>query len=260
MNIKTSSSTVQIKAGRKDQGQHLVPVFLGNENIEPSLKKSVTMPKEICPVAMNACRILLDGKILALDGRQQRLLLFSTDGIFMRIVVTFKSYPYDLCIVEKKFSSHLILNIKAISADCTYGTMDEKCTVVNLKDMSHKILEGVGGNCMSLFKENVYCTNAREHNVSCYKITGEPLWTYMYNGIKSPCGIALDINGFVYVASLGTNKIVVVSPDGKTSKTILSEANSIFIPVGIDINRDRGIMVVSCNTSDGRPNILVFKI
>ncbi|XP_052103641.1 uncharacterized protein LOC127737148 [Mytilus californianus] len=289
INIRTSYSTVQIKAGRKDQAQHLVPAFLGIENIEPSLIKSVTMPKGVCPVAMNACRILPDGKILILDGRQQRLLLFSTDGIFMRIVVTFKSSPYDLCIVKKNSVAisfgtlnqsaligikknkiiqtiELSHNCKGVTSDgqilliSTYGTLDEKCTLVNLKDMSHKILKGVGGNCMSLFKENVYCTNAREHKVSCYKMTGEPLWTYMYNGIKSPCGLALDINGFVYVASLGTNKIVVVSQDGKTSKTILSEANAIFIPVGIDIHRDTGMMVVSCNMSDGRPNILVFRI
>ncbi|XP_052058529.1 uncharacterized protein LOC127698867 [Mytilus californianus] len=284
INITTSSSTVQIKAGRKDQAQRLVPTVLGIENIELSLMKSVTFAEEIGLVYINCCRLLPGGKILILDFNQSQLLLFSKDGIFMRIVVTFEGSPHNLCIVRNNTAAISLARIEQLalvdieknkiiktielSHDCRGVTSDsqilvvigeKKCTIVNLKDMSHKILEGVGGNYISIFKEKIYCTGLIEQKVSCYQTTGEPLWTFMHNDIKSPTGLALDINGFVYVASFETNKIVVVSPDGKTSKTILSDANGIINPTGLDINRGTGMMVVACSMSGYLPKMLLFK-
>ncbi|CAC5370706.1 unnamed protein product [Mytilus coruscus] len=289
IDITTSPSTVGIKAGRKDQAQDLVQTNPGIKQTKLPLLKTVTMPEKIGPLSINVCRLLPDGKISILDHMQKRLLLFSKDGIFIRIVITFKSYPYDICIVGRNTAAisfgtlkkselidiekNKILKTIELSQNCngvtsdgktlvisTYGSLDENCTIVNLKDISHEILKGVEGSCISLFKENMYCTIWNKHNVRCYKRTGKPLWTFINKDIKYPYGIALDIDGFVYVASYGTNKIVVVTPDGKKCKTLLSEADGIIRPVGIDINRDRGIMIVVCGFGGGRQNILIFKI
>lgn len=286
--IASSPTTVQIKAGRKDQAQnflHTVPLIY---QIKPSLLKKVTMPKEIDNAEIFVGRILFDGSFLFLDSKSYRLLLFSKMGIYTRIVMTFKDAPYDLCIVKNHTvaisfneSSKLELvdieNNKinktiefyqtcyAVASDgqslivCD-DTFNGKCTILNLNDMSQTDLKGVRGSCLSLFKDNIYSNYPSEHKISCYKRTGEPLWTFVNKDVISPYGFALDRNGFVYVASSKTNKIVVVSPDGKTSKTILTEADDIFFPIGIDINRDTGMMIVSCKLSDSRPNILVFKI
>ncbi|CAC5355935.1 unnamed protein product [Mytilus coruscus] len=247
------------------------------------------MPEEIGSVTIYACRILHDGSFLIIDHEQQRLLLFSNEGIFLRIVVTFEGNPYDLCIVRNNtvaisfqtstksalvdIEKNKIIKTIELSHICegvtsdgqilvisTTGTLDKKCTIVNLKDLSQKLLEGVEGNCILLFKENIYCTHVTKHTVSCYKRTGEPLWTFLHNHISFPSGLALDINGFIYVAFLGNNKIVVVSPDGKTSKTLLSKPDGIINPNGIDINRDTRMMIVSSKMNDDRANILVFKI
>ncbi|CAG2254038.1 unnamed protein product [Mytilus edulis] len=51
-------------------------------------------------------------------------------------------------------------------------------------------------------------------------------------------------------ASNGNNSIMVISPDGKTCKTILSEADGIKDPWQIDINRETGMMIVSSRMSD----------
>ena len=84
--------------------------------------------------------------------------------------------------------------------------------------MSQRTLEKVRAGCVALFKGNIYGTI--ENQVCCYKSTGEPLWTF--RDINSPKGLTLDKNGFVYIVSRGNNRIVVVSPDGKTCKTKLS--------------------------------------
>ncbi|CAG2201337.1 unnamed protein product [Mytilus edulis] len=126
-------------------------------------------------------------------------------------------------------------------------TSTEKSTLVNLSDESHTILEEVKANCVALFKGNIYGTITYSNKVCCYKSTGEPLWTFMHQDINHIGGIALDKNGFVYIVSRGNNSIVVVSPDGKISKTILSKADGINKPCTIDINRETGMMILSSN-------------
>ncbi|CAG2214501.1 unnamed protein product [Mytilus edulis] len=129
-----------------------------------------------------------------------------------------------------------------------------RCTRVNLNDMSHTAFEGMAGvGFIALFQGNIYGTILIENKVCCFKSTGEPLWTFQHQDINRPIGIALDKNGCVYIASLGNSIIVEVSSDGKTCKTILSEADGNKSPYSIDINKEAGIMIVSSDISeDGR--------
>ncbi|VDI09189.1 Hypothetical predicted protein [Mytilus galloprovincialis] len=140
---------------------------------------------------------------------------------------------------------------------------EEKSTIVNLNDMSQTILEGVGAYKVAFFKGNIYGTIFNENKVCCYKSTGEPLWTFMHDNIFRPRRITLDQNGFVYVVS-NYNRVVVVSPDGKTCKTILSEADGIKSLYAIDIDRESGIMIVSSRISadndDSYDTAFVYKI
>ncbi|CAG2236801.1 clpB [Mytilus edulis] len=126
----------------------------------------------------------------------------------------------------------------------------EKSTIVNLNDMSQTILEEVVAYYVALFKGNIYGTDSSENKVCCYKSSGEPLWSFIPDATDSPRGITLDKNGFVYVVSKYNNRVVVVSPDGKTCKTILSEADGIKSLIAIDIDRESGMMIVSSTIRD----------
>ncbi|VDI61710.1 Hypothetical predicted protein [Mytilus galloprovincialis] len=78
-----------------------------------------------------------------------------------------------------------------------------------------------------------------------------------HHDIDSPEGIAVDKHGFVYTISRGIDSIVVVSPDGKTCKTILSEADGINFPVAIDIHREKGMMIMSSKIKEiGGKNVV----
>ncbi|XP_071162050.1 uncharacterized protein [Mytilus edulis] len=274
ININTTTSTLKMKAGRKDQAQNLIPKVPGVEQIKPSLLTRLTISKDIKSLDIYACLILPDGKSIILDSNKKQLLLFRNDGIFIRKVVTFTGYPHDGCLVMNNRvavalglenqtvlvdvnRSKIIQSIK-LSHECFGVASDGKtlvvssggqCTTVNLSDMSQTIIEGRGLNCISLFQGNIYRTDDSENEVCCYKVTGEPLWTFQHQYIVSPRGLTLDKNGFVYVASAGNNSIVVVSPDGKVCKTILSDADEIKDPYAIDINRETGLMIVSSDIS-----------
>ncbi|XP_071161847.1 E3 ubiquitin-protein ligase TRIM71-like [Mytilus edulis] len=276
IDINTTTSALKMKAGRKDQAQHLVPNVPGIEQIKPSLLTKLTIPKNMKYVQITACLILPDGKYIILDQEKNQLLLFNNDGIFIRKVVTFTEYPWDACFVRNKtvavihrtkqttlvdIEKNTVIQTIQLSHNCIgvasdgktlfISGSDSKGTTVNLNDMSHTILRGMGAVFhISILQGNIYGNNFYESKVCCYKITGESLWTYQHQDIATPRGLALDKNGCVYIASRGNNSIVVVSPDGKTSKTILSEADGIKRPWAIDINRETGIMIVSSIISD----------
>ncbi|CAC5374090.1 TRIM71 [Mytilus coruscus] len=141
----------------------------------------------------------------------------------------------------------------------------DESTLVNRNEYCRTILKSVKAYRMALLNGYIYGTNSFQNNVCCFKSTGELLWTFMHPDIASPHGITLDMKGFVYICSYRDHSIVVVSPDGKTSKTILSEADGIKHPKAIDIDRETGIMLVSCEASDDSNDkvydtALVFKI
>ncbi|CAC5374052.1 unnamed protein product [Mytilus coruscus] len=279
INISTRPSPLQVNAGREDQAQFLVPTYPGFELIKPSMLRTLTIPDDKKFIHIGACRILSDSTYLILNNQDKKsqLWLFNNDATFKREVLgKLPGSSMDTCFVrnntvavtlgsanqtvlvdiEKK---KVIKKIK-LSHDC-YGVASdgqilvigsrEKSTIVNLDDVkSHKILEEVKANFISLFKGNIYGTIGDEQKVCCYTSTGEPLWTFKHCDISFPQGITLDMNGFIYIASTENNSVMVVSPDGKTSKTILSGADGIKNPIAIDINRETGMMLVSSIISD----------
>ncbi|XP_071160742.1 uncharacterized protein [Mytilus edulis] len=131
---------------------------------------------------IRACHILPDSRIMILDNNQKQLVLFSNDGIFIRNVVTFTKNLCDVCFVRNytvavtlrsanqiavvDVEKNKIIQTIKLSHEC-YGVADGKafvitsggaqCTTVNLNDMSHTILEGMGGvGPIALFHRNIY--------------------------------------------------------------------------------------------------------
>ncbi|XP_063426860.1 uncharacterized protein LOC134710431 [Mytilus trossulus] len=274
--ISTSQSTLQIKTGRKDQAQNLVSTVPGIEEIKPSMLRTLKIPEDMKSMDVRGCIILPSGNYLILDSSSSHLVPFSNDGILMKKVVTFFGTSYDACFVRNNtVAVTLGLKNKTLLVDIIKNEITEsiklshfcsgvasdgqllvisgsnKCTIVNLDDLSHTILEGIEANHVALFKGNIYGTILDENTACCYKITGEPLWTITHDDIIHPQGITIDKNGFVYIASGGNSSIVVVSLDGKTCKTILSEDDGIKYPLAIDINRETGMMIVSSVRDEG---------
>ncbi|VDI18244.1 Hypothetical predicted protein [Mytilus galloprovincialis] len=244
VDIKSSPSTLRIKAGRKDQAQDLVRLVPRIEEIKPIILRTLIIPKGMDIANVFACIILPDGRFIILDNHDVdgQLLLFSNDGMFIRQVSTFPGESYDACFVKNNTvavlfgSSNEITLVDIEKNEITdkiklpgfsgsiacdgqvLVTSAEGCSIVNLNDMSHTALNFQIDE-IALFKGNIYGTYYSK--IYCYKSTGEVLWELQHQDIVQPIGIELDVNGFIYIVSNGNDSIVVVSPDGKTCKTIL---------------------------------------
>ncbi|VDI78330.1 Hypothetical predicted protein [Mytilus galloprovincialis] len=255
------------------------------QQIMPSLFRTLTIPKDMNSLSIRACVALPECKIIILDYSQFQLLLFSENGIFIRKVISFTAGPWDACYVVKNTVAVTLGNANQTAiVDVEKGTIiqtitlshycngvasdgktlvissnHDQTTSVNLKDMSRTILKEVRASSISLFQGNIYVSIFRGNEISCYKRTGNLLWTFIHDDLSFPRGLALDKDGFIYIACKEENCIVVVSPDGKTCKTILSEADGILDPYAIDINRETGMMLVS-SENNLCETVYVYKI
>ena len=75
ININTRQSTLQIKPGRKEQAQNLVPAIPRIEEIKPTMLRTLTIPEDTKSESTPVCMILPDGKCMILDflKKEQKL-------------------------------------------------------------------------------------------------------------------------------------------------------------------------------------------
>ncbi|XP_063418730.1 E3 ubiquitin-protein ligase Midline-1-like [Mytilus trossulus] len=131
--INTTSSTLQIKTGRKDQAQHLVPKGPGIDLIKPSFSKKLIIPENMRFLDIYATIILPDSKFVILDYNKKQLLMFSNDGIFIRQIVTFTDDPFDACFVKNN-----TVAVALGEANQTVFVDVEKNTIIERIEFPHK--------------------------------------------------------------------------------------------------------------------------
>ena len=87
--------------------------------------------------------------------------------------------------------------------------------------------------------DTINCTDSVTNTIYCYALTGQQIWTFKdHNVLREPRGIALDRNRNVYVAGYETNNVVVLSPEGKTCRQILTKSDGLDKPYSLRINID----------------------
>ncbi|XP_071141818.1 protein wech-like [Mytilus edulis] len=285
--VDTRPGNVKANTRRKDQAQYLVPVPTIDQ-IKPSFSKILSVPTGKTFRFVDCC-ILPNGNIIALGigddkGHSYNLEVLTNDGTFIQIV-SFQEEPYSVCFVKNGTvavsfykscavalvdidQSKVIRNFKfshpcgCVSSDGQVMIIEKPTTqnviVMNLQDDSKKKLRGINLHNITLVMGNIYGTNFINNTVSCYKLSGEMLWTFELKDLETPLGIALDKNGFIFVACRDSNKIVVISPDGLSNRTILNHDNGIEVPTTVEIDMKSGLMLVT-NQVDGK-DALLFKL
>ncbi|CAG2191501.1 unnamed protein product [Mytilus edulis] len=115
-----------------------------------------------------------------------------------------------------------------------------------------------------------FYTNKDNHPVICYDIHGNLKWEFNdAQNLRYPQGISVDSNGNVYVVSKDTNSVVIITPNGKHCRTILSFCDGLSNPCalhfeptsnkllvankteGISVDSNGNVYVASMDTSSG---------
>ncbi|XP_063411429.1 uncharacterized protein LOC134694354 [Mytilus trossulus] len=101
---------------------------------------------------------------------------------------------------------------------------------------------------ISVFSDKIYCTNCNDHSIVCYDINGSCVWTFQNKLVlNEPRGIAVDINGNVYVVGFHSENVVIISRDGKHHKEILTKDDGLFFPSAIFLDKENRKVLVANN-------------
>jgi sugar lactone lactonase YvrE len=96
-----------------------------------------------------------------------------------------------------------------------------------------------------------YTTDSIRSEVMCCDINGTILWTFTDTSVlKTPRSISVDDYGNVYVIDANPVNVIVISPDGKEHRQLLSKADRLENPRALQYDRQtRQLLVANANTS-----------
>ncbi|CAC5426366.1 unnamed protein product [Mytilus coruscus] len=94
-------------------------------------------------------------------------------------------------------------------------------------------------------RKYIYYANYSNSTVTCSNMNGNEIWSKKISKIKLSYGITIDNDSNIYIASYGTNSIVVLSPDGKFNRRLLCSEDGINLPRGIFFDKRRNHLLVA---------------
>jgi DNA-binding beta-propeller fold protein YncE len=95
-------------------------------------------------------------------------------------------------------------------------------------------------------REKIYQTTPITNTVTCYTIKGDKLWEYKDESVlTNPTGVTVDNDGNVYVMSERSNSVVVLEPDGRQGRQILSSDDGLKNPMGISFDQSKNSLIVA---------------
>ncbi|XP_071123498.1 E3 ubiquitin-protein ligase TRIM71-like [Mytilus edulis] len=102
--------------------------------------------------------------------------------------------------------------------------------------------------CLSTHADKIFYTNPDKHTVTCCLYSGVLVWEFKDPDLEYPRGLAVDNNnGNVFVAGNNSCNIVVISPDGKRCKQILTKKDGRNKPTSICFDKVRNQLLVQNN-------------
>jgi hypothetical protein len=233
------------------------------------------------PVCIHGSDILPDGKLVFAEREGNKLLMFSNNELYEKDIVRFSGRPSEVSytgenivavtiynkheVVFVNVITNTITNTVAIGHACWGTDFNMNRLAIRVKhpttsshivylDPKGKLIDrvnipGMNSTNIALRDDTINCTDWKTDTIYCYTLTGQEIWTFKdENVLRTPMGIALDKCRNVYVAGKGTNNVVVLSPDGKNCKQILTQSDGLNRPSLLRINIGRNELLV-CNES-----------
>ena len=101
------------------------------------------------------------------------------------------------------------------------------------------------------FNDKLYYTDSNRSEVGCCDINGTTLWTFTDTSVsKDQRSIAVDDYGNVYVVDPRSANVIVISPDGKKHKQLLSKTERLDNPWALQYDwKTRQLLVANSTES-----------
>lgn len=121
--------------------------------------------------------------------------------------------------------------------------------MINLQDSSVKHIMKCDlstWSYVSSFNDKLYYAQINENTVTCCDFDGKPNWTFQNDSILvKPGGLTIDNDGNIYIISRQHNSVVVISPDGQQSRTLISGQSELKTPTSLKFDKDSNHLLIT---------------
>ncbi|XP_063404313.1 uncharacterized protein LOC134687786 [Mytilus trossulus] len=256
--INVTSYPCDFSIQKRKERQAQIMVSLPTRNIENLI---LSLDKRINTKLSNVrgCSILPDGMMVFSCYLQQKIRTLKSNGskdfVIKRIGQTFNVVNIDDGSFAVTSGGSNIINLidtktkklkKTIQVHSNndgavykdghliYCAREKGLQMISLSDES---ITNITYNKLSIFAyvtafgDRLFYTNYDHHTVTCCDYHGKILWTFHDTTfLLSPLGISVDNDGFVYVVGGDTHSVVVISPNGKSCRQLLSSDDGLNLP------------------------------
>jgi DNA-binding beta-propeller fold protein YncE len=279
VSIETSPASVVIKTMKANQAQIMSviqpPSVKSINDIKLILHNTFDFPKGKNNTYIAGCIACPNGKMILVDCYcNGSLVILNDDGTLDKVIPFSMSYPFDVTYLDNRTVAVSTSNgIEIINIDTKkterrintsqwcYGITyhngvllwcegkrgiqmmklsdDRSTTLVKQNKLSSE-------SYITTCREKIYQTNRNTNTVTCYTIKGDKLWEFKDESVlKDPRGVTVDNDGNVYVTSCWSNTVVVIEPDGRQGRTILSNDDGLKGPTGIYLDKSKNSLIVA---------------
>ncbi|XP_071169534.1 uncharacterized protein [Mytilus edulis] len=288
ISTELSNPSILLKKEKEKQAQIMTVQPSAQTSIHDTkiqMIQTFTLPKGSNTTFINGCTINQSGKMVFADYNvNQRLIILNADGSVDGEIQL--QVPFDVTSIDNRSvaviqheqiqvidlsSNRIEKTIKLnnlVTSGISYGQHTlfycepgKNIHMLKPTDGSHQNSIDISNESKGTYymyvafhQNNLYLTNKTNHTVTCYKVYGKKVWEFRDETvICSPWAVSCDKYSNVYVASLGNNSIVVISPDGTHSRTLISQTNV----CAIDVDKERNILIAAGFQSN---TVNVYKI
>jgi predicted DNA-binding protein (UPF0278 family) len=274
VSIETSPPSVVIKTMKSKQAQIMSviqpPSVKSINDIKFTLHNTFNIPNRNYTTNITGCIVSSNGKVILVDCYyyNRRLVILNDDGTLDKEIPCSLSYPYDVTYLDDRTVAVSAVNgIEIINIDTKtterriktsqrcYGITyhhgvllwcEERKGIQMMKLSDDRITTLVkqsnlsSNSYITTCREKIYQTNPNTNTVTCYTIKGDKLWEFKVESVlNDPRGVTVDNDGNVYVTSYSSNSVVVLEPDGRHGRQILSSDNGLENPIGIFFDQSK---------------------
>ncbi|XP_071168511.1 uncharacterized protein [Mytilus edulis] len=245
------------------------------DDINLLIKQTLNLQKGNKPNYVTGCNITPSGKMIFIDFENNRVIVLNDSGTLdcemfvsnrpvdvtciddKTVAVSHNWSPYEIDIAD--ITTKKVVKVVQVSCWCCGVSLYQDKLVYYEQGTGIKTVSLSGGSTSSLVKQNVkgfwnyvttfenklYHTCLEANTVTCYTMAGQMVWEYKDKFIiDGPCGVTVDKEANVYVASQNNDSVVILSPDGTYARTILTKENGIDKITGIRFSEERNILLI----------------
>lgn len=286
--LKTHIKQVDISFVKQEESeaQNIIPETNKKDIFQISFTKRLdaTVPTYLGDVVLGCCYSMDEGLHLLIDkGTKNRILVLQSDGA-LKCEIPLTHIPSAVANINKTIfvSSYTSMTLTSIDLDTKWIKkkieIGHKCDalavagntiLLHLCDYEYRIYDlnlNVVGTIpvrvsyapyLSYFADQIYFAQWKENTVYCYDLQGSMIWKFKCDDIHEPHGITADNYGNIFVCGYASNNIIVISPKGDRSRTILNVPMIMTYPVSIHHNKVTRQLLVSSRIHNF---VLVFDV